>query len=228
MTDKEREDYVQKIEELKYQASMYTNMEQGVKLLLNSIYGAFGNPYFYFFNVDIAETITLQGKDAILYTEELINRYFREYWHKDLDVHKQMGITVTGKIEKPVGIYIDTDSVVGDTVISTDEGDMKISDLYQRSIDNNLGDAGSTLSGHESVNTDLKTLNWSNEKGLYYAPIKRVIRHKVSKKKWKLKLKSGNEVIVTNDHSLIVFRDGNQIEVKPSEILKTDKVLSLY
>ena len=25
--------------------------------MLNSIYGAFGNPYFYFFNVDIAETI---------------------------------------------------------------------------------------------------------------------------------------------------------------------------
>ncbi len=228
MTDKEREDYVQKIEELKYQASMYTNMEQGVKLLLNSIYGAFGNPYFYFFNVDIAETITLQGKDAILYTEELINRYFREYWHKDLDVHKHMGITVTGKIEKPVGIYIDTDSVVGDTIIHTDKGSMTIEDLYQRSIDNSLGNAGHTLTGHESVNTDLKTLNWSENKELYYAPIKRVIRHRVSKKKWKLKLKSGKEVIVTNDHSLIVFRDGNQLEVKPSEIIKTDKILSLY
>ena len=85
--------------------------EQAVKLMLNSIYGAFGNPYFYFFNVDIAETITLQGKDAILYTENLINKYFREYWHKDIDIHQQIGITVTGKIEKPVGIYIDTDSI---------------------------------------------------------------------------------------------------------------------
>ena len=51
--------------------------------MLNSIYGAFGNPYFYFFNVDIAETITLQGKDAILYTEKLINYYFKEFWIKD-------------------------------------------------------------------------------------------------------------------------------------------------
>ena len=50
------------------EASKFYNYEQAVKLMLNSIYGAFGNPYFYFFNVDIAETITLQGKDAILYT----------------------------------------------------------------------------------------------------------------------------------------------------------------
>ena len=92
-------------------SAKYTAYEQAVKLTLNSIYGAFGNPYFYFFNVDIAETITLQGKDAILYTENLVNKYFKEYWHKDTAAHQAMGITVTGKIEKPVGIYIDTDSV---------------------------------------------------------------------------------------------------------------------
>lgn len=228
MTEGERKDHLAQIEETKYQASLFMNKEQAIKLVLNSIYGAFGNPYFYFFNVDIAETITLQGKDAILYTEKLLNKYFIEFWHKDLEVHNKLGITVTDRIKNPVGIYIDTDSVVGDTIISTDDGNMTIADLYQRSLDNNLGNAGSTLNGHESVNTDLKTLNWSDDRGLYYAPIKRVIRHKVSKKKWKLKLKSGKEVIVTNDHSLIVFRNGIKLEVKPSEILKTDKVLSVY
>jgi len=99
------------LKSLKKEASDYHAYEQAVKLMLNSIYGAFGNPYFYFFNVDIAETITLQGKDAILYTEELINKYFREFWHKDVETHKEMGITVTAKVEKPVGIYIDTDSI---------------------------------------------------------------------------------------------------------------------
>jgi len=104
----EKELELQRIKKL---ASKYYNYEQAVKLCLNSIYGAFGNPYFYFFNVDIAETITGQGKDAILYTEELLNKYFREFWHKDTAAHQEMGIEVKGRIERPVGIYIDTDSV---------------------------------------------------------------------------------------------------------------------
>lgn len=101
----------EEIKAIKNEASKYYDYEQAVKLCLNSIYGAFGNPYFYFFNVDIAETITLQGKDAILYTEALINKYFKDFWHKDFDAHSQMGIRVLDKIEKPVGIYIDTDSI---------------------------------------------------------------------------------------------------------------------
>jgi len=112
------------LQQIQKEASKFYNYEQAVKLMLNSIYGAFGNPYFYFFNVDIAETITLQGKDAILYTEKLLNKYFKEFWHKDIPAHNEMGITVTGKIENPVGIYIDTDSVYVkfDEVIKKSEG----------------------------------------------------------------------------------------------------------
>ena len=45
-------------------AAKYTAYEQAVKVTLNSIYGAFGNKYFHFFNIDIAESITLQGQNA--------------------------------------------------------------------------------------------------------------------------------------------------------------------
>ena len=51
------------------------------------------------------------------------------------------------------------------------------------------------------------------------------MRHKVSKPKWKLRTKLGKEIIVTGDHSLIVFRNGKKMEVKPKDILKTDKIL---
>jgi len=111
MTDNELEEAKQQLVIFNREATKYHSYEQSVKLMLNSIYGAFGNPYFYFFNVDIAETITLQGKDAILYTEILLNKYFKEFWHKDIEVHQKMGIVVSGRIEKPVGIYIDTDSI---------------------------------------------------------------------------------------------------------------------
>jgi intein/homing endonuclease len=37
------------------------------------------------------------------------------------------------------------------------------------------------------------------------------MRHKVKKPKFKIKSKSGKEIIVTGDHSCIVFRDGVQM-----------------
>jgi intein/homing endonuclease len=120
-------------------------------------------------------------------------------------------------------IYNDTDSLAGNSIVKTDDGDMTIEKFYNDNINN--GSAGETLSGHESVNTPNKILNWSEEKSLYFAPVKRIIRHKVTKAKWKLKTKSGKEVIVTNDHSMIVFRNGKKTEVKPSEIIRGDKIL---
>lgn len=125
------------------------------------------------------------------------------------------------KGKNPISMYCDTDSIFSSSIISTDNGNMTIEELYNKNISS--GSAGNTLMEHESVNCREKVLNWNND--LYYAPVKRIIRHKVSKSKWKLKTKSGKEIIVTNDHSMIVFRNGEKIEVKPSEILKTDKIL---
>lgn len=117
------------LQQIKQDASKYYNYEQAVKLMLNSIYGAFGNQYFYFFNVDIAETITLQGKDAILYTEKLVNKYFKDFWIHDKQTHEKLGITVHSPPSKPVGIYIDTDSIYmcfDEVIKNTDyEGDSK-------------------------------------------------------------------------------------------------------
>ena len=139
------------------------------------------------------------------------------------DIHVFTNIEQIPK-EKPITIYGDTDSCHKNTNILTNNGDFTIEDLYNKNI--NEGSAGITLKGHESVNCKENVLNYDDNKGLYYAPVKRIIRHKVSKPKWKLKTKSGEEIIVTNDHSMIVFRNNKKIEVKPSEILKTDKILT--
>ena len=124
-----------------------------------------------------------------------------------------------------ISMYGDTDSVDSSSIIVTNESTSNIEEFYNRNIKN--GSAGDTLAGHNSVKTNEKVLNWTKENEIYYAPVKRIIRHKVSKPKWKLKTKSGKEIIVTNDHSMIVFRDNIKIEVKPSEILKTDKILTI-
>jgi DNA polymerase elongation subunit (family B) len=125
--------------------------------------------------------------------------------------------------ESEMCVYGDTDSVVSNTKIITDLSESTIEELYNKNIIN--GSNGVTLKGHESVKTKEKVLNYSKEKGLYYAPIKRIIRHKVTKPKWQLKTKSGKSIEITNDHSLIVFRNNEQIEIKPKDVLNTDKIL---
>jgi len=91
-------------------SAKYTAYEQAVKVMLNSIYGAFGNKWFHFFNIDIAESITLQGQSAILYSEKILNKYFQEFWPKDSAVHAHFNINVKNKLVRPSVVYIDTDS----------------------------------------------------------------------------------------------------------------------
>lgn len=91
-------------------SAKFTAYEQAVKVSLNSIYGAFGNKWFHFFNIDIAESITIQGQGAILYSENILNKYFQEFWSKDSAVHEHLNINVISKLVKPSVVYIDTDS----------------------------------------------------------------------------------------------------------------------
>ena len=154
--------------------------------------------------------------------------YWYNQWHLDYELHKQLCIKNVTQVNKTehVSIYADTDSAHSQSIIQTENGRLTIEEWYNNNIKN--GSAGETLKGHESVSTSDRILNYSDDGNLYYALVKRIIRHKVSKAKWRLKTKSGKEVIVTNDHSMIVFRDGIKMEVKPSEILKTDKILSVF
>lgn len=73
----------EEITDLKEESLKCYSFEQAIKLAINSIYGAFANEYFHFYNIAIAETVTLQGQDAIKYTERLIEKYFSEFFHRD-------------------------------------------------------------------------------------------------------------------------------------------------
>lgn len=92
------------------ESAKFTAYEQAVKVMLNSIYGAFGNKWFHFFNIDIAESITLQGQNAILYSEKILNKYFQDFFAKDTEIHNKLNIKVHKQIHRPAVIYIDTDS----------------------------------------------------------------------------------------------------------------------
>lgn len=204
-----------------------TGVEQASKVMLNSIYGAIASPYFTGFNTDVAEAITLQGQDLIKYSEVITNKYFMSIWHLDKELHAKLGITVHSQITAEVTLYIDTDSTKSDSILRTESGKMTIEEYF-----NSYGDYdGYQMDerGNEIIyNPKNSVLNWDYRKELYYAKVAKIVRHKVTKPMWKLKTKSGKEIIVTNDHSLIVFRDGKKIEVKAAEIdVKNDKILTV-
>lgn len=99
------------IARLKSLKEEYFNLEQSIKIFINSIYGAAGSPYFEGYNVNLAEAVTLQGQDVAKYASRAIDDYFMNSWHLDTKLHEALGITHANKInEKTLTIYMDTDS----------------------------------------------------------------------------------------------------------------------
>ena len=204
----------------------YFNKEQAVKLVLNSLYGSFGNFHMLFFNTDIVEAITLEAKETNSYAEKVLNYYFQELWHKDTKLHEKLGIKVTSNIKSPCVVYQDTDSGSHSTIIRSSLGILTFEELFNEL--NKTFKINKDKHGNEilNVNSAHRVLNFNKE--LKFDGIKKIVRHKVTKAKWKLKSKSGKEVIVTGDHSLIVFRNQKRVVVKPNQIKKGDKVLTVF
>ncbi len=213
---------------LKKEVDYWNAFQLSLKLVLNGSYGAFSTSYFIMYSSAVSSSITAEGRRLTQTMEKVNNDYWYNQWFDDKELHKNLSIRNVSKIANKIGVsvYADTDSCFSDTEIHTSNGSKTIEEWYNENTKN--GSAGETIKGHESVLTNDKILNWSEENNLYYTNVKRIIRHKVSKPKWKLKTKNGKEIIVTNDHSMIVFRDGFKLEIKPSEILKTDKILIVY
>jgi DNA polymerase elongation subunit (family B) len=99
------------IKRLKSLKEEYFNLEQSIKIFINSIYGATASPWFECYNIAVAEAVTLQGQDMIKYTNQIIDDYFLNIWHNDFKLHEQLGLTYANKIIEPtLIIYNDTDS----------------------------------------------------------------------------------------------------------------------
>lgn len=119
--------------------------------------------------------------------------------------------------------YSDTDSVVGDTLIQTSIGKIKIQDLY------NVEGEETILANNSYVkkpSSNITTYSVGKDLKLNNNNIKYTMKHKVNKRLFKIKTPEG-EVIVTEDHSVMVLRNNNLIEVKPKDIIKGDSIIRL-
>ena len=72
------EDVEAEIKDLSILATRSGTREQGLKICLNSAYGALGNQYFRFFDIRQAEAITLGGQLSIRWIENALNKFLNE------------------------------------------------------------------------------------------------------------------------------------------------------
>lgn len=184
----------------------YYILQIALKTLINSLYGALGNKAFILINEKIAQAITGNG------------RYFIKSFGRRIEKYLQS----LKKWNKPYYIYSDTDSCVGDTLISTSLGKIKIEDLFERSGEIVKNENGSFVKRLDekilakSMNSDFEI----QDKKIIY-----VMKHKVNKRMFKISA-NNKAVIITEDHSVMINRNDNLISAKCTEILKTDKLIS--
>ena len=61
------------------------NKQLAIKILLNSLYGALGNKHFHYFDIRLAEGVTLSGQLAIQWAEKAMNAAMNKLLHTEKD-----------------------------------------------------------------------------------------------------------------------------------------------
>ena len=183
----------------------YHNLQLAKKIQLNSFYGALSNQYFRWFDFDMAEAITSSGQLTIQWAERYINTYMNKLLKTD---------------GKDYVVASDTDSVVGSTIITVNGIKTTISDYYDSIKDNFIRKDDYNNDYVKKVTSSDYTPSINSEGVLEKNnKITYVMKHKVKKKLYKIKL-NGKEIIVTEDHSVIVKdkKTGKIKSIKPSKL----------
>ncbi len=206
-----KEEILEKIELLKKKKHELQVLEQfqdtqqhSYKIFLNSSYGALGSEYYSCYDIDNAESITKSGQTAIKEMMQYVNNKLGSLAQSDI---------------KDFVVAGDTDSVDENSIISIENKSIK--DIFNKIINSN-GRLDKLTNGTEvavSLNEDIKTKTLNGE-----TTIKNVSRRKVNKPKWTINV-NGKIINITSDHSVMVYRNDEIIEVKPNEILKDDMLI---
>ena len=176
------------------------------KINLNSLYGAILNPGCRFFDKRIGQSTTLTGRAIAKHMAGKVNEI------------------ITGEFDHIGKAIIYGDSVTGDTLIKTDNGETTIEELFNQCQNQSM--IGEKEYGTE---TYCKVIGFNAyEDSPIMSEISYVMRHKTKKKIYKITLENGKSVKVTEDHSIMVDRDGFLIEVKPNDINDNDLIICLY
>lgn len=82
MSTEELKQYIAYAEEMYHK---FDKKQHSAKILLNSLYGALGTPYFRFFNISCAEAITLTGQSCTAQSYDVFNTFLQSILKDDVD-----------------------------------------------------------------------------------------------------------------------------------------------
>lgn len=111
---------------VKTEITYLANLEQAIKLMMNSMYGGTSHQSFYWFNIALANDITGEGRNLTHHMERHLNEFWKDAWQTNPDLKKiqqELGIKLKPKeqIDEIVAeshdnslittVYGDTDSL---------------------------------------------------------------------------------------------------------------------
>lgn len=175
-----------------------------LKIMINALYGAQGNKHFIFFNKEAAAAVTSSGR----------------FFIKKLANYIEDKLQSLVKSDRPYVIYGDTDSILNaDTIVYTEDGTKTVTpeDLFN--------DANGTVF-EQSPNNLIKLLSDSvyTETADGPSKITYIKKHKTPKRLFRLT--AGDKTItVTEDHSLMVMRNGALIKASVKTLLPDDQLV---
>lgn len=205
----EEEQDPQKKHDLKFELDRLDMVQYSYKIQINSAYGALGAAFFPAGDTDVAASITATGKATV---------------KKSYEIAKQFAVEQGVQPEKAASIVVggDTDSVVGDTIINVNGKSITIADYYNSITPNYI--KCDDINKNYIKRVDNGDVALAYDTGIVQNKIKHVMKHTVKKRMFKIKC-NGKEVIMTEDHSIIVNRNGKNISVSPKDIINSDNVI---
>lgn len=175
----------------------------------NSLYGALGNAFFRYSTTKMAAAVTTTGQMVIKTSSKVINNYVNSLLGTDETVNR----TIAG----------DTDSIFSQSLLRVSGKKITIGDFYD-TLPNNFIKYDKLSNNYIKEVHGKTVLSVDQKHNLVETPIKYIMKHKVQKQMFTLKI-DGHEVSVTQDHSLIVLRKDVLVPIKPDELLKDDEII---
>ena len=194
-------------------AEVYNVLQLVKKILLNSLYGAVGNNFFRYYNKDMARSITLMGQCMINKAAIKKNEYISKILKESEVVDRRT--------------YSDTDSTIFSTEIYINGEKIAIGEAYESLNGNEFENINGKFvkelpkGMYKTVAIDENDISKSKETDIHY-----IMKHKTKKHMYKIKV-DDNEIVVTEDHSLMIVRDNVLMKGSVKDLQKGDEIITL-